>query len=147
MVQFCSGDQYFKSEDHLYGFVREVASVGRGGHLADKHGPLTPSVMVLPVLVTRCEEKRVMEELRVNFLGWLYVVAVVLHFCTCGAVLGQVVQANGGRLDYRNALEKSLKFFEAQRSGKLPPTQRVTWRGDSGMSDGLEQDVSSCSSE
>ncbi|XP_024377257.1 endoglucanase 11 [Physcomitrium patens] len=97
--------------------------------------------MVLPVLVTRCEEKRVMEELRVNFLGWLYVVAVVLHFCTCGAVLGQVVQANGGRLDYRNALEKSLKFFEAQRSGKLPPTQRVTWRGDSGMSDGLEQDI------
>lgn len=44
-------------------------------------------------------------------------------------------------LDYRDALEKSLKFFEAQRSGKLPPTQRVTWRGDSGMSDGLAQDV------
>ena len=44
-------------------------------------------------------------------------------------------------LDYRDALGKSLRFFEAQRSGKLPPTQRVTWRGDSGMSDGLLQDV------
>lgn len=56
-----------------------------------------------------------------------------------------VVQAaHAGRkgLDYRDALEKSLKFFEAQRSGKLPPTQRVTWRGDSGMSDGLAQGVS-----
>ena len=45
------------------------------------------------------------------------------------------------QLDYQDALEKSLKFFEAQRSGKLPPSQRVTWRGDSGMSDGLAQDV------
>ncbi|GAB2209884.1 hypothetical protein Droror1_Dr00027109 [Drosera rotundifolia] len=38
--------------------------------------------------------------------------------------------------DYADALEKSLLFFEGQRSGKLPSDQRLTWRGDSGMSDG-----------
>ncbi|KAJ6961067.1 hypothetical protein NC652_000936 [Populus alba x Populus x berolinensis] len=38
--------------------------------------------------------------------------------------------------DYANALEKSILFFEGQRSGKLPSNQRLTWRGDSGLSDG-----------
>lgn len=39
-------------------------------------------------------------------------------------------------LDYGDALHKSFLFLEAQRSGKLPSSQRVTWRGDSGLSDG-----------
>ncbi|KAJ4785199.1 Endoglucanase [Rhynchospora pubera] len=43
--------------------------------------------------------------------------------------------------DYKDALQKSLLFFEAQRSGKLPCDQRVTWRGDSGLSDGFQQGV------
>ncbi|KAK9663807.1 hypothetical protein RND81_14G000100 [Saponaria officinalis] len=43
--------------------------------------------------------------------------------------------------DYTDALDKSLLFFEAQRSGKLPSDQRVTWRGDSGLNDGLSQQV------
>jgi len=65
-----------------------------------------------------------------------------LQILSCGAMVVQAAQAGGkGALDYRDALEKALKFFEAQRSGKLPPSQRVTWRGDSGMSDGLAQDV------
>lgn len=38
--------------------------------------------------------------------------------------------------DYSNALEKSILFFEGQRSGKLPANQRLNWRGDSGLSDG-----------
>ncbi|KAK1286501.1 Endoglucanase 1 [Acorus calamus] len=44
-------------------------------------------------------------------------------------------------LDYAGALEKSLLFFEGQRSGKLPANQRVTWRGDSGLSDGSSYHV------
>ena len=43
--------------------------------------------------------------------------------------------------NYGEALDKSLLFFEAQRSGKLPPTQRVTWRADSGLKDGFSQGV------
>ncbi|GAB4835047.1 Esterase/lipase/thioesterase, variant 2 [Ancistrocladus abbreviatus] len=43
--------------------------------------------------------------------------------------------------DYANALEKSILFFEGQRSGKLPSNQRLTWRGDSGLSDGSSYHV------
>ncbi|KAK9133217.1 hypothetical protein Scep_012745 [Stephania cephalantha] len=41
----------------------------------------------------------------------------------------------------REALTKSLLYFEAQRSGRLPYNQRVTWRDHSGLTDGLEQGV------
>lgn len=44
--------------------------------------------------------------------------------------------------NYGDALDKSLLFFEAQRSGKLPPQQRLKWRGDSGLQDGFQQGVS-----
>ncbi|XP_054815985.1 endoglucanase 9-like [Prosopis cineraria] len=38
--------------------------------------------------------------------------------------------------NYREALAKSLLFFQGQRSGRLPPHQQVTWRSTSGLSDG-----------
>ncbi|XP_022875747.1 endoglucanase 17 isoform X2 [Olea europaea var. sylvestris] len=38
--------------------------------------------------------------------------------------------------NYRDALTKSIMFFEGQRSGRLPPNQRITWRRNSGLSDG-----------
>ncbi|XP_073129241.1 endoglucanase 11-like [Henckelia pumila] len=43
--------------------------------------------------------------------------------------------------DYGEALSKSLLYFEAQRSGRLPYNQRVRWRQHSGLTDGLEQGV------
>ncbi|KAL5721472.1 cellulase [Ranunculus cassubicifolius] len=43
--------------------------------------------------------------------------------------------------NYNDALQKSLLFFEAQRSGKLPANQHVKWRGDSGLHDGSLQGV------
>ncbi|XP_044502088.1 endoglucanase 17-like [Mangifera indica] len=43
--------------------------------------------------------------------------------------------------NYRDALTKSILFFEGQRSGKLPSNQRLTWRGDSGLSDGAAMHV------
>ncbi|GJN00160.1 hypothetical protein PR202_ga17571 [Eleusine coracana subsp. coracana] len=45
------------------------------------------------------------------------------------------------RHDYEDALRKSLLYFEAQRSGRLPHGQRVAWRDHSGLTDGLEQGV------
>ncbi|KAI3869268.1 hypothetical protein MKX03_026692 [Papaver bracteatum] len=50
-----------------------------------------------------------------------------------------LVQASA--VDYGVALTKSLLYFEAQRSGKLPANQRVTWRGDSGLHDGKDVGV------
>ncbi|KAK8567530.1 hypothetical protein V6N12_006112 [Hibiscus sabdariffa] len=38
--------------------------------------------------------------------------------------------------DYHDALRKSILFFEGQRSGRLPPDQRVRWRRDSALRDG-----------
>lgn len=43
--------------------------------------------------------------------------------------------------NYRDALTKSILFFEGQRSGKLPSNQRMTWRRDSGLSDGSAMKV------
>ncbi|XP_030933032.1 endoglucanase 4-like isoform X2 [Quercus lobata] len=40
--------------------------------------------------------------------------------------------------DYGDALSKSILFFEGQRSGKLPPNQRMTWRKDSALRDGFD---------
>ncbi|KAK9105936.1 hypothetical protein Scep_022780 [Stephania cephalantha] len=40
------------------------------------------------------------------------------------------------RHDYGDALRKSILFFEGQRSGKLPPDQRLKWRRDSALRDG-----------
>ncbi|WP_456843991.1 glycoside hydrolase family 9 protein [Cellulomonas sp. P5_C6] len=40
--------------------------------------------------------------------------------------------------NYAEALQKSMFFYEAQRSGDLPADNPVSWRGDSGMSDGAD---------
>ncbi|XP_021941322.1 endoglucanase 7-like, partial [Zootermopsis nevadensis] len=37
--------------------------------------------------------------------------------------------------DYKEVLRDLLLFYEAQRSGKLPSDQRVTWRKDSALND------------
>ncbi|PON36137.1 Glycoside hydrolase [Parasponia andersonii] len=38
--------------------------------------------------------------------------------------------------NYRDALAKSLLFFQGQRSGRLPATQQINWRTSSGLYDG-----------
>eukprot|EP00253_Pinus_taeda_P009040 PITA_09040 len=40
------------------------------------------------------------------------------------------------RYNYKDALSKSILFYEGQRSGKLPADQRMTWRRDSALKDG-----------
>ncbi|PHT81284.1 hypothetical protein T459_14299 [Capsicum annuum] len=51
------------------------------------------------------------------------------------------IRVEVANFDYGDAMDKTLLFFEAQRSGKLPPNQRVKWRGDSGLKDGFLQGV------
>uniref|UniRef100_A0A803N0Q4 Endoglucanase n=1 Tax=Chenopodium quinoa TaxID=63459 RepID=A0A803N0Q4_CHEQI len=52
-------------------------------------------------------------------------------FCLC---LGSLPV--DGKQNYKDALAKSILFFEGQRSGRLPKDQRVTWRSHSGLLDG-----------
>ncbi|XP_057804621.1 endoglucanase 13-like [Salvia miltiorrhiza] len=56
--------------------------------------------------------------------------------CLFLAIFGLSQIQNAVSYDYGAALTKSLLFYEAQRSGKLPSNQRLKWRGDSGLSDG-----------
>ncbi|KAL3500863.1 hypothetical protein ACH5RR_039956 [Cinchona calisaya] len=51
-------------------------------------------------------------------------------------VLFSVVVVVNAEFNYQDALAKSIIFLEAQRSGKLPPNHRPSWRGDSALQDG-----------
>jgi endoglucanase len=57
-------------------------------------------------------------------------------FAVCLALLAPQVFSQ--TYNYAEALQKSLFFYEAQRSGDLPANNRVNWRGDSGMNDGAD---------
>ncbi len=46
-----------------------------------------------------------------------------------------------GAFDYAEALQDSMFFYQAQRSGQLPPDNEVAWRGDSDLSDGSDNGV------
>ncbi|MBB5138802.1 endoglucanase [Thermocatellispora tengchongensis] len=47
-------------------------------------------------------------------------------------------QAAAPAFNYGEALQKSIWFYEAQQSGKLPSWNRVSWRGDSALDDGKD---------
>ncbi len=42
---------------------------------------------------------------------------------------------------YGEVLQKSLFFYEAQQAGKLPDWNRVSWRGDAGLTDGADKNI------
>ena len=46
--------------------------------------------------------------------------------------------AGTGKYNYGEALQKSLLFYELQRSGDLPEQTRSNWRGDSCLKDGSD---------
>ncbi|GFZ21342.1 glycosyl hydrolase 9C1 [Actinidia rufa] len=70
-----------------------------------------------------------------GFSSWCVMLAMVV------GVVGLKAGIAVAELDYGDAVDKSLMFMEAQRSGKLPINQRVRWRGDSGLRDGFLQGV------
>ncbi|KAK4489278.1 hypothetical protein RD792_005075 [Penstemon davidsonii] len=61
----------------------------------------------------------------------------LLVFCVSFLVLIH----NATSTNYGAALTKSLLFYEAQRSGKLPSNQRIQWRADSALNDGKDVGV------
>ena len=46
-----------------------------------------------------------------------------------------ISSADGTKYNLNEVLEKSILFYEAQRSGKLPAGNRIPWRGDSALND------------
>ncbi|KAK2991239.1 hypothetical protein RJ640_000470 [Escallonia rubra] len=59
---------------------------------------------------------------------------LILFFFSSTSLLCGTVHGNP---NYRDALAKSILFFQGQRSGRLPPAQQVNWRSSSGLLDGL----------
>ncbi|KAK8384654.1 hypothetical protein O3P69_014316 [Scylla paramamosain] len=70
---------------------------------------------------------------------WLAAVVVVV---LCPAVTTPAPCTSGDAdYDHDEVLRKSLRFYEAQRSGFLPNSQRVTWRRDSAIDDAIDPDT------
>ncbi len=66
------------------------------------------------------------------------IVAVSILFTTISSFTPATkVEANSD-FNYGEALQKSIMFYEFQRSGKLPEDKRDNWRGDSAMNDGAD---------
>ena len=60
-----------------------------------------------------------------------------------GTMTGDGVEGTKGtgKYNYGEALQKSLLFYELQRSGVLPEVTRCNWRGDSCLNDGKDAGV------
>ncbi|KAK4489993.1 hypothetical protein RD792_000647 [Penstemon davidsonii] len=70
-----------------------------------------------------------------NFLYLIFVFFSFTFLCNW-----EIVE---GKPNYRDALAKSLIFFQGQRSGRIPKGagQEITWRASSGLSDGQSAHV------
>ncbi|XVF32853.1 hypothetical protein REPUB_Repub17cG0118400 [Reevesia pubescens] len=87
----------------------------------------------------RKKKKRCMNINPMVVIRTLLVVAIVVGFVAVVAFL--VTRGRHHRLlpvpdNYTIALQRALMFFNAQRSGKLPANNNVSWRGDSCVDDG-----------
>jgi endoglucanase len=69
----------------------------------------------------------------------------VLLLAIAGAVAAartaRAAPSSSGAFDYAEALQDSMFFYAAQRSGQLPPDNQVGWRGDSDLTDGSDHGV------
>lgn len=59
----------------------------------------------------------------------------------CAMIAAASVSTAIAAPNYGEALQKSIYFYEAQQSGPIPAWNRVEWRGNSGMSDGADNNV------
>ncbi|PIA50106.1 hypothetical protein AQUCO_01300682v1 [Aquilegia coerulea] len=64
-------------------------------------------------------------------------ISLMLLLFVLGVVIVHVVSEEV-KHNYADALSKSILFFEGQRSGKLPSSQRIKWRKDSALHDGQD---------
>lgn len=65
----------------------------------------------------------------------------ILFFISDSLNLSIQSSAAAAQYNYGEVLQKSIYFYEAQRSGKLPENNRVEWRGDSALKDGADQGI------
>lgn len=66
-------------------------------------------------------------------------IRLTFKFCIC--LLSCSITSKAQDFNYAEVLQKSLYFYECQRSGILPINNRVSWRGNSALSDGKDHGV------
>jgi endoglucanase len=62
-------------------------------------------------------------------------------FCLFVAGLLFEIRPAIAQYNYAEGLQKTLLFYEAQRSGKMPANNRLNWRGDSHLEDGRDAGI------
>lgn len=58
-----------------------------------------------------------------------------MNFVILIELMSMLMVASAGDYNYAEVLEKSLLFYEAQRTGYLPADNRIPWRGNSFVTD------------
>ncbi|KAI8393647.1 Six-hairpin glycosidase-like protein [Radiomyces spectabilis] len=71
----------------------------------------------------------------------LYLMFLLMPLTLLILTIGSVVTQEQVNPHYTALLNDSMWFYEAQRSGKLPADNRVSWRSDSGLQDGKDNNV------
>ncbi|XP_059170761.1 endoglucanase 4-like [Physella acuta] len=61
--------------------------------------------------------------------------AVLINLGKDNITVHEAPNTDNSKYNYNDLLQKSILFYEAQRSGKLPATNRIPWRGDSALGD------------
>lgn len=67
-------------------------------------------------------------------------ISQAIKMCATGLLFAPLAESMAA-VNYGEALQKSIYFYEAQQAGKLPEWNRVEWRGDSVLSDGSDNGV------
>jgi endoglucanase len=68
----------------------------------------------------------------------LVAIAIGMLLPLAGAVPAHAAPAPTGEFNYADALQKAVWFYDAQRLGRLPANNRVSWHGDSFLADGAD---------
>lgn len=64
-----------------------------------------------------------------------YAQFIIVCCCSFCYTNGHYINETSTEHDYKRALKYSLLFYESQRSGRLPPTNRIPWRANSALND------------
>ena len=118
---------------------------------------LTACILAGAMLLTACDkgQETVTDSLETSLTGESNVETTPSETSSFSGATGGTHSAEGltefgngyegiegtGNYNYGEALQKSLLFYELQRSGELPENTRCNWRGDSGLTDGADNGI------
>lgn len=73
-----------------------------------------------------------------NYISSIIVILLLIDLIGAFVPVNALTDESNNNYNYGEVLQKSIMFYEFQRSGKLPSDKRDNWRSDSGMNDGKD---------